>query len=163
MGWGAIAGLVVGMLFTHSFFGALIGMAIGWYLFDRRAGGFTGRDPAEVQQAFFETTFRIMGHLAKADGRVSENEIRTARAVMNHLRLSPARIEIAMQLFGEGKRADFPLDATMQRFVRVCGHRRDLHRIFIEIQLQAALADGQISDSERHVLEKVASHLGIPA
>lgn len=168
MGWGTIAGFVVGMLVTHSFFGALLGMAIGWYFIDARAarGGFGGPfmgDPAEVQKVFFETTFAVMGHVAKSDGRVSQTEIRMARAVMNHLRLSTARVEAAMHLFNDGKRPDFPLDATMERFLRVCRHRRDLHRIFIEVQLQAALADGRITEAERHVLERVASHLGIPA
>lgn len=169
MGWGAIAGFVVGMLFTHSLFGALVGMAVGWFFIDARsrgAGGFAGAfgaDAAEVQKVFFETTFTVMGHVAKSDGRVSENEIRMARAVMNHLRLSPARVEAAMHLFNDGKRPDFPLDGAMTRFLRVCRHRRDLHRIFIEVQLQAALADGVITDAERRVLERVASYLGIPA
>lgn len=167
MGWGKIAGFILGWMLTRSFFGALLGLAIGHYLFDRRAGGFGGLgfggDAAETRKVFFDTTFSVMGHVAKADGRVTEIEIRMARAVMNHLRLSPERTEAAMHLFNDGKRADFPLDETMQRFLRVCRHRRDLHRIFIEIQLQAALADGQISDAERHVLERVASYLGVPA
>src|SRR5690606_27510580 len=117
----------------------------------------------DVQRAFFETTFAVMGHVAKADGRVSENEIRMARAIMDRLRLTPERVSAAINLFNDGKRPDFALDATMQRFVRVCRHRRDLHRIFLEIQLQAALADGAIQDAERHVLERVASHLGVAA
>lgn len=165
MGWGTFAGFMIGMLITHRFFGALLFAVAGYLLFDRRGGGnpFTGGSSADVQKAFFETTFSVMGHIAKADGRVSEIEIRMARAVMEKLRLSPVRAEEAMHLFNDGKRPDFPLDQCMQRFVNVCRHRRDLYRIFIEIQLQAALADGQIRDAERHVLERVASHLGIPA
>ncbi|HEX6930156.1 MAG TPA: co-chaperone DjlA [Gammaproteobacteria bacterium] len=168
MGWGKIAGFLLGWMLTRSFFGALLGLVIGHFLFDHKAGGFPGgmgfgADAAEVRRVFFETTFSVMGHVAKADGRVTEIEIRMARAVMNHLRLSPERTEAAMHLFNDGKRTDFPLDDAMQRFVRACRHRRDLHRIFIEIQLQAALADGQITDAERRVLERVASHLGVPA
>lgn len=162
MGWGKIAGFILGMLFTRSLFGALLGMVIGHFLFDRRGGGFIGADAVEVQKAFFETTFSVMGHVAKSDGRVSENEIRVARAIMDHLHLSPARTEAAMHLFNDGKRADFPLDDVMRNFVRTCRYRRDLHRIFIEIQLQAALADGAIGDAERLVLERVARHLGVP-
>lgn len=168
MAWGKIAGFMLGWMLTRSFFGALLGLLLGHFLFDRRGGfgglgGFGGADALEAQKVFFETTFSVMGHVAKADGRVSETEIRMAQAVMNHLRLSPARVEAAMHLFNEGKRPGFPLDETMQRFGRVCRHRRDLVRIFIEIQLQAALADGGVSDAERHVLERVAGYLGIPA
>lgn len=164
MGWGTFAGFFIGMLVTQRLLGAVLFAVAGYFLFDRRGGNpFTAGSPGDVQKAFFETTFSVMGHVAKADGRVSEIEIRMARAVMDKLRLSPARIEEAMNLFNDGKRPDFPLDACMERFLRVCRHRRDLHRIFIEIQLQAALADGQISDAERHVLERVASYLRIPA
>lgn len=165
MGWGTFAGFMIGMLVTHRFFGAVLFAVAGFFLFDRRTGGnpFTGSSSADIQKAFFTTTFSVMGHIAKADGRVSEVEIRMARAVMENLRLSPTRAEEAMHLFNDGKRPDFPLDQCMQRFVNVCRHRRDLFRIFIEIQLQAALADGQIRDAERHVLERVASHLGIPS
>lgn len=163
IGWGKIAGFVLGLLLTRSLFGALVGLVIGHFLLDRRGGGFIGGDSEDVRRSFFETTFSVMGHVAKADGRVSENEIRMARAVMNHLKLSPSRIEEAIALFNTGKQPAFELDSAMRRFVRTCGHRRDLFRIFIEIQLQAALADGQVTPAERHVLEKVASHLGIAA
>ena len=39
------------------------------------------------QLAFFAATFSIMGHVAKADGRVSAEEIRLANRVMDHLGL----------------------------------------------------------------------------
>lgn len=165
IGIGSFVGFFVGLFLTRSFLGAFLFGLAGFFLFDRRPNlaGVFGGDPGAVQKAFFETTFSVMGHVAKADGRVSETEIRMARAVMEKLRLSPERVEAAIRLFNDGKRPDFVLDASMQRFVRVCRHRRDLHRIFIEIQLQAALADGVIKDAERHVLERMASHLGIPA
>lgn len=166
MSWtGKIIGFVLGYVMTRSFFGALVGATVGHLLFDRHSASFGigAGSSADAQKVFFETTFSVMGHVAKADGRVSEHEIRVARGLMAHMHLSPERVEAAIDLFNDGKRTDFPLDETMERFLRVCRYRRDLHRIFIEIQLQAALADGAIKDPERHVLERVASHLGIPA
>lgn len=161
-GWGIFGGFFLGLFLTRSLFGALLFAVAGYFLFDRRRQGF-GAGAEDVQKSFFETAFAVMGHVSKADGRVSENEIRMARAVMDHMRLSPARVEAAIELFNKGKQPDFELDRAMEHFVRVCRYRRDLHRIFIEIQLQAALADGQITPAERHVLERVASHLGVPA
>ena len=62
--------------------GALFGTFIG-HLFDVQAGvgeeavqPSAASDAMGVQERFFRTTFQVMGHLAKADGRVSEDEIR---------------------------------------------------------------------------------------
>ena len=42
-----------------------------------------------VSDEFVRALFRRMGHLAKTDGRVSEDEIRAARLIMHRLGLSP--------------------------------------------------------------------------
>ena len=46
-----------------------------------------------------------MGHLAKADGRVSEDEIAAARRVMRGMKLTPEQTQAAIRLFEQGKRA----------------------------------------------------------
>ena len=62
--------------------GAAIGAAIG-HQYDMNQ---EARRPAPGEQ-FFVSTFRTMGHVAKADGRVTEREIAAARSVMQSLRL----------------------------------------------------------------------------
>src|SRR5690606_5093203 len=104
------------------------------------------------QQAFFQATFLVMGHLSKADGRVSEAEIAYARRTMEWMGLAPGQRQEAMRLFAEGKRSDFPLDETLVRLRRECAGWRSLARMFIGIQLRAAYADGVIHDSERDLL-----------
>ena len=52
-------------------------------------GSAAGATPTQIGERFFRTTFQVMGHVAKADGRVSEQEIQAARAVMSQLRLTP--------------------------------------------------------------------------
>ncbi|WP_315982483.1 TerB family tellurite resistance protein [Aliamphritea spongicola] len=44
-----------------------------------------------------------MGKLAKADGRVSQEEIQYARDVMNRMGLSSERQKQAIELFTQGK------------------------------------------------------------
>ena len=67
--------------------GALFGAALG-HMLDMQAetrlqpGKSRPADAASIQDAFFRATFQIMGHLAKADGRISEEEIRAARSMM---------------------------------------------------------------------------------
>jgi DnaJ like chaperone protein len=160
--WGKVVGGALGWAIGGPI-GALLGIAIG-HNFDGRQGlnwSALGGDAERVQTAFFTTTFSVMGHVAKADGRVSENEIRMARAVMSHMNLNQAQTDTAMRLFREGKQSSFPLDGVMLQFRRECHMRRDLFRMFLEIQLQAALADGNISSAEREVLERIGGYLNV--
>jgi DnaJ like chaperone protein len=162
---GKIVGGMIGAAFGPV--GALLGVFVG-HQFDRGAaehlgvrGGFGSANPQAVRRTFFETTFSVMGHLAKVDGLVSEEEIREARAVMYRMQLSPELTREAMRLFNQGKDADFPLELTLQRFRTEAGGHHDLFRTFLLIQLQAALANGRIDNTERALLWRMCQVLGI--
>lgn len=152
--------------------GGLFGAFIG-HLFDAQAesgaklGAETGPEPQasahEIEEAFFRATFQVMGHLAKADGRVSEEEIRAARSMMSELRLGEREVQLAIELFTDGKRRDFPLEQTLTRLRRMCRNRPDLCRMFVQIQLQAALWGGSLNTPGREVLARVCSVLGVSA
>src|ERR1700693_4754455 len=58
-----------------------------------------GEDVVAIGERFFRAAFRVMGYLAKADGRVSELEISAARAVMGDLRLDVAQVREALACF----------------------------------------------------------------
>ncbi len=150
--------------------GAAIGVLLG-HQFDR---GLTRFDPAAAsrmsaggpssaarQRAFFETTFRVMGHLAKADGRVSEAEIQAAREVMHRLRLHPEAVRRAIELFTEGKQPGFSLTEQLASFRRACGRDPALMRTFLEFQMDLVLAKGSIEPREREVLWRIADQLGV--
>src|SRR5690606_7546847 len=113
-----------------------------------------GADVERIQSAFFTATFSIMGHVAKADGRVSEVEIALARDVMRQMRLNPEQRRVAMRLFEEGKQPDFPFHDALTQFKQVCNRRRNLMQMFLEIQVMTALADGQLADQERSLLNQ---------
>jgi len=102
-----------------------------------------------------------MGHVAKADGRVSEEEIRAARAIMAQFRLGEAEVRMAIDLFTEGKSGDFPLLDTLRRLSHVLGDRVDLRRMFVQIQLQAALWGDGLHEQARAMLVRVCQALGI--
>lgn len=152
--------------------GAVFGTFIG-HLFDVQAesvradsgasdaGAAAG--PQQIQEAFFRATFQVMGHLAKADGRVSEDEIRAARAIMSELRLGEREVQLAMQLFGEGKSREFPLEAVLRQLRSMCRNRPDLCRMFVQIQLQTALWGASLNTAGRQVLARVCSAIGVSA
>lgn len=167
MNWyGKIAGGVLGLIVTG---GNPIGAAVGAFIghqFDRGlatgGGAAAGRfGPAERQRVFFETTFRVMGALAKADGRVSEQEIQAARGVMHQMQLRPEDVRRAIDLFTEGKQPGADLDGQVQRFREVCGDQPQLVRAFLEVQFEIVLAKGSVTPAERAMLWRVAAGLGV--
>jgi DnaJ like chaperone protein len=120
-------------------------------------------DRQRIESVFFAATFSTMGHLAKADGRVSEAEIALAEAVMARLQLTGERRSAAIALFRQGKAADFDLQAVIERFRRECLGRRMLVQLFLEVQLQAAYVDGEPTAAKRRMLEDIRVGLRIPA
>lgn len=166
--WGKLVGGAFGFVLGGPL-GALIGAAVGHSLDhglrslkELPPGGQTFDDRERIQTAFFTTTFSVMGHLAKADGRVSPAEIRVARNLMDYLGLDAEMRRAAQRLFTEGKSADFPLTEVLEQFRRECRRSRDLVLMFVEIQVQAAYADGAISQPERRLLREVCRRLGVP-
>ncbi len=160
---GKLVGVLLGYLLAK-LPGALLGAILG-HQYDRAyvrargaAGGFESR---QVSGVFFNTTFSVMGHLAKADGRVSEQEIQAARSVMYHMRLSPEQVQDAIRLFTEGKQPGFSLETALDQLRRSVGRHKALVTAFLEIQVQAAAADGNISAPRRQVLWEICQRLGV--
>lgn len=160
---GKVVGGLLGLL-TLGPVGAAIGLLVGHQFDsnaeqDRLAG--PALDPAAFGELFFRTTFQVMGHIAKADGRVSEREIEAARAVMAELRLDPAQVRAAIGHFTAGKQLAFSLDAALDPLARALAGRPDLARIFIEIQMRAALAGSDLGPAARARMQRIASRLGV--
>jgi len=166
---GKLLGVVLGFL-AGRLFGALLGLWLGHKLDQLLAGQrqqssrwqpFTSAESGNSRQAlFFQATFSVMGHLAKAKGRVTSAEIQLASELMARMGLHGRAKEAAQDAFRHGKAADFPLQQVLREFRRACFGRRDLLQIFLEFQLQAAFADGQLQPAERRVLHTIAGELG---
>ena len=146
------------------FIGAIIGFYIGNY-FDRGLGSFSrplsSDEQARVGACYFETTFTLLGYLAKADGRISEEEIAQAENLMARMGLTNDHRQQAIGLFKKGSKSDFSLDDTMQQFVSICGRQNNLKQSLLNDLIALALSDGELHQSERQALESVARHLGI--
>lgn len=164
---GKIVGLIVGFFFGIP--GIILGLILG-HLYDigifdkflmrrgfqRDVGGSNA-----PQHIFFDTTFAIMGYIAKSDGRVTEHEIAAARQVISHLGLTGNAKERAIKCFYRGKRSDFDFNATMAQLRQSCGRRPMLLRAFLEYQMHMANADGHMSPQKRAVLQQIYQQLGI--
>jgi len=150
--------------------GAVLGVALG-HNFDKGmkglpeqgfgAGDFAPGDRERVQTAFFTATFSVLGAVAKADGRVSPQEIRLAEQVMAQMELSQEMRETAIRLFGEGKSSTFPLEDVVSQFRKECHGRTTLIQMFLEIQLQGAYADGVLDPAEDALMVRICQLLGV--
>jgi len=163
---GKLVGGLIGLV-TAGPPGALIGVLLG-HQFDVKSKESDSEptniaDAAIIAERFFRTTFRVMGHVAKADGRVSEKEIEAARSVMTQLRLTPAQVRTAIDHFTDGKQLNFDLEGDLDALRRVCGPRPDLLRIFLEIQVRAALAGNDLAGPARAMTQRIAARLGTGA
>jgi DnaJ like chaperone protein len=162
--WGTLLGGTLGYMFGGPL-GALLGAALGRN-FDRGIR-VTGEHAAygigqqeRVQAAFFTASFSIMGHIAKADGKVTATEIASAEAIMARMQLDSRQRRAAIKLFNEGKREDFPLHDVLMQFRRECHGRRNLVQMFLEIQIAVAMADGRLHAAERRLIFSIGQELG---
>ncbi len=164
---GKITGFFFGLAFG-GLPGAFMGVLMG-HLVDRSMARntrvswqtFSGAQTRNRRQVFFAATFRVMGHIAKADGRVSEEEIRAARQVMRGMRLNSAQMRQAMDYFNEGKSADFDLDSELLRMNEACRGQPLLRQFFLHTQFFMAFAHGDVTSEERAALNRIGEALGL--
>ncbi len=163
MKWtGKILGFIIGW-FTGGPLLATLGLIIG-HVFDK---GFsfsaltqTPEQQKKTQHVFFKSVFLFMGYIAKSDGRVSEEEIIQARAIMNRMGLNRQQKRDAIQFFTQGKQPHFNFEAALETFYNTCHPYKDLLRLFIEIQFQAANVKGRISSEKRKILRYLSQYVG---
>jgi DnaJ like chaperone protein len=163
--WGKIIGTLAGLATMRPWF-AVLGLFLG-HQFDRgfadryrkfqQQGAGIGRLPDDFVQALFQT----MGHLAKCDGRVSEEEIRAARVVMHRLGLGPAKVRHAIDWFDTGKQPGFPLAQTVRRLRRGGARRAELRLLFVRLLLEVVLAKDRVHQNERQLLWTICTELDV--
>ncbi|NBX57929.1 MAG: co-chaperone DjlA [Gammaproteobacteria bacterium] len=118
-------------------------------------------DPKAVSSQFFQTTFEVMGKVAKCDGRVSESDIRAARAVMKDFALDDLQVAHAISHFNAGKLGEYDEERTVMALRRVCAGRPDLLRTFLEIQIRASIGGSDLQGPARPMLNRIAAMLGV--
>jgi DnaJ like chaperone protein len=170
--YGKIIGALLGLAFAR-LPGLFIGLAVG-HMFDigyakefSNKGGFaryfSSKNGIQRQAIFFHALFSTLGHISKADGKVTPEEIAVASQLMNNMSLRGNIRKEAQQAFRDGKAKDFPLEHMLGEFKKYSHGRRDVLQVFLEILIGAACADGRITPAELTVLEKVARALNFSA
>lgn len=147
--WFVVLGLFLGHQFDRGF-------AERFRSFQQQAA-----DLGRVSDGFVRALFQSVGHLAKADGRVSEAEIRAARRMMHRLQLSPAQVRRAIIWFDEGKRPGFALAAAIREARRGAVRSAAQRTMFLRLLLEVVLAKEVLKKDERLLVWTVCTELDI--
>jgi DnaJ like chaperone protein len=169
MNWnGKIIGAFIGFIIANVP-GALIGLFIG-HLYDKGffaplSKNFTGQQgrASQTRSLFFNSTFAVMGYIAKSDGHVSESEIRAAREIMQQMGLQGDAKNDAIKHFYYGKSNEFNLHHVLYDLKQACRYRPMLLKSFLDIQNYIAQADGHRTAQKQAALNRVREELGIPS
>jgi DnaJ like chaperone protein len=167
MSWfGKIMGGGVGFMFGGPI-GALIGASLGHALIDDKVrmqraetGSMSGLE--QRQAVFFTATFAMLGKIAKADGKVCEQEIKVVREFMKtRLKLDAAAQQFAIGLFNQAKDNNTPFEDYARQFGQIFSHDPQLRMIFYELLFSVAMADGELHPAEDALLRAAPAHIGL--
>ena len=166
---GKILGCYFGYALTAPMGHGLVGIIVGWWIgsqFDnsirpqrRRSSFYFNINHTSSQKVFFNSTFAIMGHVAKFDGVVSQQEIGIAKSFMEQLGLGIAARKEAIAAFNRGKESSFNLDQELQQLFINYRSQPLLLRMFIDVQNRAASVDG-MSPEKINLMNHICRRLG---
>ncbi|GGY63244.1 co-chaperone protein DjlA [Cellvibrio zantedeschiae] len=158
---GVVVGFLLGFFITHKFFGALFGAALGYFLYDKnRSPRISGAQLQQAQALFFKTVFNLLGHIAKADGHISEMEVKLTEAYMDKMGLTPEHKREAIRLFKEGASAEFSLQEALNAYRTLGSRSPNLSQMLLVYLINLAMIDGDLDAKEREILQQVAEGIG---
>jgi DnaJ like chaperone protein len=157
---GFLIGGLIGALF-NGWTGFFIGGLIGYFAARPLLRWAIRARFGQLQSQFLDSVFAVMGAICKADGQVTDDEIRIAEQLFARLRLDEASRARAREAFARGKAADFDLDAEVARFAATARGQRALMAMFLQIQIAAVGADGRMHPAEHEMLVRIARGLGV--
>jgi len=154
--YGKLIGAVIGLIVFRNPFGLLFGAFIG-HIVDM---GLAGAKP-QIRGSFIEPLFAFAGALAKSDGRVSEQEIRAAEALMSRLQLDGEQRRVAIERFNVGKQADFEVTPAVAELKAWASGRRDLAFLLLDMLLDLVYAEGTLAAAKLAIVRKLCWALGV--
>ncbi len=162
MSWlGKIVGGTIGFALGGPL-GAIAGAAFG-HTFDRKndrmyiSGQTRLSNGEEAQFTFFIAAFSMLAKLAKADGRVSEEEIDAVNKFMLYdLNLDPESRMAAMNIFNTAIESSESFDDFASQFYNQFHVQPQMLELMIDILLRVSIADGTMSESEERLIRSAA-------
>ena len=154
--WGSLIGGFVGFTFAGPI-GALIGSMVGGRISSARRSGFQ-RGFASPQQVFAIALIILTAKLAKADGKVSKEEL---IAIKNKLKIPDHEIDQVGKIFNKAKEDSLGYEPYAQQIAQIYRNNPAVLDEVINILFYIAEADSKVSDSEIAMIRNIARIFGI--
>jgi DnaJ like chaperone protein len=173
MGWiGKIIGGTIGLGLGGPL-GAVLGAALG-HRFDKSdekyLEGYGGRSRGQYQgfqsqqekeMTFFVAAFSMLGKIAKADGQVSDAEVKTVEDFMDkELRLNFASKNAAVNIFRTAKNSSESFESFARQFYQAFKGQQQILELMIDVLLRVAASDGDIVYNEDVLIKTAAEMFG---
>lgn len=152
--WGKIIGGATGMMIGGPL-GALLGVAGGHFWDKSRT---TSASVDERQVVFGMAVIALAAKMAKADGRVSKDEIRAFKKIF---RFSAAEQDQVAQLYREAQKTSAGFQDYAQQAADVLGRGARVLEELLWALAEIAKADGHLHDQEMAFLREVAGIFGL--
>lgn len=159
--WSIIFGLILSSVFKSGW-GFILGLLIGPMLYQAFGNRLNEKRTQSNPTLYLIVAFEVLGHLSKAKGVVTQDDINLARQFMDRLQLDAAGRQLAQESFNRGKASDYPLRSRLRELYFQYRFRRNVLNIFCEQLIQAALVDGNLDEKESQILFIVAEEFHIP-
>ncbi len=130
------------------------------------AGPYGGpaRDTRQAQQAFLVAMISLAAKVAKADGRVTEQEVRSFDTFLrDRLGMSVEDRRVAAGLFNQARDSHVPAEEFARQVRALIGHQPDRLRDLIALLMSVATADAHLDPAEDRLLRSIAGELGLSA
>ena len=154
--WGSLIGGVVGFSFAGPI-GALIGSMLGGRISSARRAGFQ-QSFAPPQQVFAIALIILTAKLAKADGKVSKEEL---IAVKNKLKIPDHEIDQVGKIFNKAKEDSLGYEPYARQIAQIYRSNPAVLDEVINILFYIAEADGKVSNSEIAMIRNIAKIFGL--
>ena len=149
--------------------GGAIGSQAGANVVDPGAGTRGGRARLrgtgafqDTQTTFLVTLISLAAKVAKADGRVTSEEVQAFDAFLrDNLRMSPAERRMAARIFNEARDSAVGSSQLARQARGILGPFPDRLRDLVSLLLQIAHADGRLHPAEETLIRRIARDLGL--
>ena len=161
MGLGGLLGGGIGFMFGGPI-GAVVGGVIGALLEGQKVSPAFGKDESFLR--VFGSVFAIAGKLAKADGSVSQDEIKVVdQFIKESLNFNEEQRSFAIKVFNAAKNDDTPVEEYLRQFHQMSSVQPQLRQGVFAFLVALALSDNDLHPKEVEILELAQRIWQLPA
>ncbi|XKM13861.1 co-chaperone DjlA [Orbaceae bacterium ac157xtp] len=158
--WAIVTGFILTSVFKSGW-AFFLGFFIGPMLYRAFNNIAPVRNSQPDPALFMDVSFEVLGHISKAKGQVTSDDIALALGYMNQFQLNSEQRRLAQEAFNRGKSANYPLRERLQELYLHYRTQKKLLRIFCEQLILAAIHDGDLHIKEKEILYTVAQEFRI--